>query len=527
MPPEGLGPVLCSACVAPMTRQSKLATGFVRAAALAGLAFCIGCAGPTADRPLVIALPAGLQSTDVDDPAHEEFATAILGNVYETLVEVEPDLSLRPGLAESWHSPDDLTWVFTLRPGVRLHDGDTLTAAHVAESFERARRNTWMRGEMEAVSSVSAKGERDVAFSTRVPFSSLPARLTYFFVTGKPPAGGGPAPGTGPYRIRSSTADTTVLEASTAYRGGPASIRVVEFQSVPDARERSRRLRRGQVHLTADVLPEDMVSLAKTAGLRTLAGPGLRVIFLAMDCARARSPYVDPPGNPFRDRKVREAVALAIDRDALVAGPLHGYAEGVEQLPSPSEVGFDLALPRRAFDLSRARRLLAEAAPGGFDVRLDYMGGKYLAIDAVVEALSGQLARAGVRVKPVASAPAEYLRRVESHDVSLYVLGWTNESASAHETYASLLHSPRDGFGATNGGAYSNADLDALLEAVPGAQDQDQRVDLLRRVTRLVNSEVPVVPLYRPKDLYAFTADLAFEPRLYPRISLARLRWKR
>jgi len=489
------------------------------------LAAGLSCARRPPDRLLVVAYPAGLHSTDVNDPAHEEFSTAILANVYETLIDVAPDLSLKPGLAESWYSPDDLTWVFRLRRGVLLHDGRTLTSGDVVASFERTRSNAFLRGELAAVAEVKARGDLEVVFSTRVPFQALPQHLTYLFVTGTPSADG-PAPGTGPYRIGSWQPNgVTVLEAFAGHRDGPPPIARVRYETVPSAQERARLLRKGEVHLVSDVLPAEMEG-PTPPDVRFVALPGLRALFLAMDCAHERSPYVSPGGNPFRDRRVREAVALAVDRDALVTGPLHGYAEPIDQLAAPGEIGFDASLPPARVDLEEARRLIAEAAPRGFDVQLDYMTGKYLAAEAVVEALAAQLGQIGIRAHPRAHSPAELFQHVERQDTALYLLGWRNDSRSVQETYASLLHSPRDDLGGTNGGGFSSPELDALLDAAPGQLDVESRTATLKRATQIVDAERPIVPLYRQKSLYAFVSDLAFEPHGYAPIRAALLRWR-
>lgn len=508
-----------------MAGETSASSRLSHVLSLVCLAAGLSCARRPPDRLLVVAYPAGLHSTDVNDPAHEEFAMTILANVYETLIDVAPDLSLKPGLAESWYSPDDLTWVFRLRRGVLLHDGRTLTAGDVVASFERARANAFLRGELAAVTEVKARGDLEVVFSTRVPFQALPQHLTYLFVTGTPTPDA-PASGTGPYRIRSWQPNgATVLEAFAGYRGGPPPIAGVRYETVPSARERARLLRKGEVHLVSDVLPEEMDGEAP-AGVSLVARPGLRAIFLAMDCAHTLSPFVKPEGNPFRDRRVREAVALAVDRDALVAGPLHGFAERIDQLPAPGEIGFDASLQPAGVDLQRARKLLADVAPRGFDVQLDYMTGKYLAAEAVVEALAAQLGQIGIRVRSRAYSPAELFQHIERHDTSLYLLGWRNDSRSVQETYASLLHSPRDDLGGTNGGAFSSPELDALLDAAPAQLEVETRTETLKRATQIVDAEHPIVPLYRQKTLYAFASDLAFEPKGYAPIRIALLRWK-
>lgn len=508
-----------------MAGETSASSRLSHVLSLVCLAAGLSCARRPPDRLLVVAYPAGLHSTDVNDPAHEEFAMTILANVYETLIDVAPDLSLKPGLAESWYSPDDLTWVFRLRRGVLLHDGRTLTAGDVVASFERARANAFLRGELAAVTEVKARGDLEVVFSTRVPFQALPQHLTYLFVTGTPTPDAA-ASGTGPYRIRSWQPNgATVLEAFAGYRGGPPPIAGVRYETVPSARERARLLRKGEVHLVSDVLPEEMDGEAP-AGVSLVARPGLRAIFLAMDCAHTLSPFVKPEGNPFRDRRVREAVALAVDRDALVAGPLHGFAERIDQLPAPGEIGFDASLQPAGVDLQRARKLLADVAPRGFDVQLDYMTGKYLAAEAVVEALAAQLGQIGIRVRSRAYSPAELFQHIERHDTSLYLLGWRNDSRSVQETYASLLHSPRDDLGGTNGGAFSSPELDALLDAAPAQLEVETRTETLKRATQIVDAEHPIVPLYRQKTLYAFASDLAFEPKGYAPIRIALLRWK-
>ncbi len=473
------------------------------------------CARGNRDR-LVVAHPVGLVSIDVTDPAQEEYSVSILSNVYEALVDVQPDLSLAPGLAEAWHNPDELTWVFTLRDDVRFHDGRLMTAADVVASVERSRRNPWMRGELQAVSSVAARGEREVVFRTRTPFDALPERLTYLYVTGPPLGDGVPVAGTGPYRIRSWQKNgTTVLEAVPGHRDGPVGIPVVEFRTVPDARDRARLLTQGVVHLTSNLLPS-VLGTPLPHALRVVAVPGLRVVFVGMGCLAP----------PFSDRRLREAVALAVDREALVSGPLEGYAEPVYQMPGPSDLGFDAALPRRKSDPGRAAALVGAAAPGGVDVTLDYMAGKSLALDAVVQAIAGQLARIGIRATPRPSTPAEFMARTEARSMPLYVMGWINDTGAAHEMYVSLLHSPTGVEGAINGGGYSNAAFDRILDFVPREADRSTRTGMLQRATRILDEDIPVVPVYRQRSVYAFDARLDFEPQLYPRIRVGRIHWK-
>lgn len=473
---------------------------------------------------LVIAYPRGLPSLDLFDPGHESVSSSILANVYESLVELGPDLTPRPGLASSWHSPDPLTWVFQLRTGVRFHDGRPLTSADVVAALERGRRDGWTRGELEPVAQVETRGADGVVFRTREPFEGLLSRLTYVFIDGGA-APGGIAPGTGPYRIRSwRPGGPLLLEAFEGHRDGPPPIREVEFRELPEATARARALERGEAQLVSDVAPDDMARLAALPGLRAVGRPGVRVVFLALDCARERSPHVSPPGNPLRDPRVREALDLALDRAALTAGPWRGFAEPAWQLPAPGDTGYDAQLPAPRHDPAEARRLLAAAGQAqGFELTVDAMQGVG---EPVFEALAAQTAAVGIRLRPRVSAPGPFLARVEARDSSAYLLRWTNDRGSVQDSYASLLHTTRDSLGYMNGGGWSDARFDGLLKRVSGLRAHEKRAPLLVEATRLVARERPLLPLYRLHDLFAFSDRLEFDPRGQRRLRVAQLRFK-
>ena len=459
---------------------------------------------------------------------NEEFTTSVLNNVFETVVELDENLSLRPGLAESWHTPDDLTWVFRLRSGVRLHDGRVLESRQVLASLEHARSDpdSNRQAELTAVERMEAPDPGTLVIHTKFPFGPLPNRLANVPIW-VPTAEASAPVGTGPYRVRAwSPYGDTSLEAFDGYHGGPPALKEVEFKVVPDVAQRLQLLREGKVHFTVDIPPEQMPSLQSLPGLKMVSRKGLRVIFLGMDCARAKSSHVSAPVNPFRDLRVRQAVALAVDRAALVSGPLGGFGAVLDQMVAPEVFGFHESLPAPPFDLGEAKRLLREAGhESGFDVDLDYMPGKYLAIDAVVASIASNLAQLGVRIRPQPWAPAAFLERIEKKESAFYLMGWIGNSGDAGLTYDYLLHTPGHGYGLHNGGGYSNPEVDRLLNLAAGSLRPEARRPLLRKVAETVLRDVPVIPLYRQTDLYLLAKDLEFTPRLDRRIRAARMRW--
>ncbi len=493
---------------------------------LAAALFACGRQEPRAG--LVVALPAGPVS-DAPNAYNEEITNSILSNVYETLATVDPNLSLQPALAESWHSPDDLTWVFTLRRGVRLHDGRDLQATDVAASLEHARTSpaSRRRNQLGFVTSIEATDRRTVVIRTRQPTEPLPLRLSTVVVWARAKRPGDPPVGTGPYRFRSFTVGGDVeLEAFQDHWQGPPPVASARFVVVPDASERVRRLRQGKVDLVLDVPAEAIPRLRSDPSLRFATRAGLRVLFLAMDYSREKSPWVRTAKNPFLDKRVREAVALAIDREGLVRGPLRGTAQRVEEIVSPEEHGGDKdKLFPRAHDPARAKALLADAGYAqGFSVTLDYIAKKYRAIDEVAKAVAHDLGAVGIKVALRPGSVSEIIGRVESRDTSFYLLGYTNATGDASLSYEYLLHTPGNGYGLDNGGGYSNPELDGLLARALATRVPEESRALFSHMARLVYDDIPVVPLYRQDDLFAYSARIAFTPRLDRRIRVADVR---
>ncbi|HEX6737247.1 MAG TPA: ABC transporter substrate-binding protein [Vicinamibacteria bacterium] len=499
----------------------------VPALALA-LALC-GCraAAPAPDR-VVIVYPVGPASLD-PDAAGEEFAISILGNVYEPLVDLDRALAVRPGLASSWYTRDDHTWVFGLRPGLRLHDGRPLTAQDVARSLERSRTDPASRrqGELTAVERVEAEDARTVLVRTRFPFAAIPNRLATVPISVPAAAANDPPLGTGPYRVRSWTPKADVeLEAWNGYRDGPPAVHTLVFRAVGKVEHRVDLLRRGQAHLMVDVPSESLAEL-RTAGLRTPSQKGLRVLSLVMDTARERSPDVSTPRNPFRDVRVRRALALALDRPALVAEALGGEAEVVDQIVAPSVFGAFEDLKRLPFDPAESRRLMGAAGyAAGFTVTLDYMPGRYPGIDPLVRLLRAQLEAVGIRLTPRPWETHEFFARTARRETAFHLLGWMSTSGDAGATYDFLVHSPGGGYGTQNAGGYANPEADRLIEAAAHQLDPAERLKILHAVAERIQADLPLIPLYRQTDLYAVAPDLEFEPRVDRRIRGTQLRFR-
>jgi peptide/nickel transport system substrate-binding protein len=330
--------------------------------------------------------------------------------------------------------------------------------------------------------------------------------------------------GTGPYALERWERGREVLLRA---QGAATALRQLRFLVVPKTPRQIEMLTAGEAHVVADLTPREARRLRGVKGVRVASRKGLLVQFLAMDCARERSPYVAAERNPFRDPRVRRAVALGLDRQALVEGPQEGEAEVVDQIVGPQVFGYDPELPPWVPDREGARGLLAAAGfEAGFDVDLDFNGDPDGATERMVELAATQLRAIGIRVRPRRQSLASLVKRVEARDTSFYLMPWIGTSGDFSSSAEYLLRTPGNGHGIDNGGMYSSKEVDGLLDRAQATVVAAQRQRLLRQAARKVHDDAPVVPLCRLSDLYAVSAGLAFEPRLDREIRGAELRWR-
>jgi len=498
--------------------SGRLASALLLCAALTA---CRAANAPSTPAGVIVAFPSVPRSL-VSYRSSDEFSASALRNAYEPLVDLGRDLSLVPCLAESWYSPDDLTWVFRLRRGVTFHDGRPLQAQQVAAVLREASADPASRRSFrDIVSRIEAPDDGTVVVHTYQPSGMLHSVLNVTYIGLDSGVPGRPPVGTGPYRVAEwKPGQRLALEAFEGHREGVPAIRRLEFRGVPDARERARLLRSGEADLAVDVPLEEMDALAGTPGLRVASRQGLRVVHLGMNVLAAGA-------NPLRDRRVREAIATAIDRPALVSGPQRGRADLMEELIPPEVFGHVGTLPARAYDPPRARRLLAEAGyASGFRTTLDYIHGRHQAIDAVAEAIAAALGQVGVKVEPRPATLEQFRDRVSVRkETALFLMGWLSATGDAATTMGSLVRTPSGGgFGLYS--TYSDAEVDRFLAEASGLLGRAQRKTALQEAATRVHDQVAVVPLYRQRDLYAFKERLDFDPRLDRRIRGQEIRWR-
>jgi peptide/nickel transport system substrate-binding protein len=471
----------------------------------AAIATCL-VAGAACERPAT-PVRVGIHSAPVDLDPHlqnESLTSAVLANVYEALTELDEETRVRPKVASGWTNPDERTWVFTLRKGARFHDGRTLTAADVVFSLERARRlpGSGLASYLVEIESVRAVDDGRVEIRTRRPFAALLAKLTPVYVvpSGSPARITEPI-GTGPYRFVRADAHRLELVPAATSAEMPAASGPLSFVVEPDPARRLSALLDGEVDVAVD-LSEDAVPLLASAGCcRAEFLPGSTIEYL----------HLSGLVPPFRDRRVREAVHLALDRSRYLAEARHGLGQPAGQLAVPGLFGYEPGLRAPERDLARSRALLGAAGyPNGFDVVLEHRPGRR------ADVLARQLGEVGIRVATRESAWTDLYRRLRNGEVGFYFGGVVSPTGEASDVLDGFVHSREEtrGYGASNHSRYSNRAADALIEAAGSSFSLVRRRELLQEAMRVVMADLHFVPVAGLYQVYGVRRDVEFRPRV-------------
>ncbi len=469
------------------------------------------------------------------DPAtrQETVQLSFLANIYEPLVRRNRDLGLEPALATSWEQTSPTVWRFHLRPGVKWQDGSPFTADDVVFTLKRIQApNSSMRASMAPVKEARKIDDLTVDFETNTPDPILLQEQTNLLIMSKAwceahnatePVTIGKednyalhyAMGTGPFSLVSREPDRkTVLEKNNLWWDKPEhNVDRVEFNVISSAPTRVAALLSGEVDMIYSVPPQDIARIKQTEGLKLMQTPELRTIYLGFNQSRNELASSDIKGkNPFRDVKVRQAVALAIDEPAIASRVMLGLGHPTAEMWGPGVNGYNAALDLRPKpDAVKARQLLTEAGyPEGFRVVLDCPNDRYVMDEQICTAVVPMLARIGIKVDLHTQTKTKFFSQILSpnYDTDFWMLGWTPATYDAHNVLYTLLGT-RDGKrGEVNVGGYSNPALDDLIEKIGVETDVAKRTAMIDQSIEIVQKDQATLPLHQQVIVWATKSNI-------------------
>jgi peptide/nickel transport system substrate-binding protein len=456
---------------------------------------------------------------------NEGLNNMLMDYVYERLTMRDKDLRLVPSLALSWRQASATTWRFELRRGVAFHDGTPFTADDVVFSIERAQSpSSNFKTFAVPLGKARAIDDHTVEIVTPRPHPLLLEDLNSInimsrawarknraeapqdFKTAEDTVASRSANGTGPYVFVSREPEVRV-----AFRSNPlwwglkegrleGNVDEIVYRPIKSDATRMAALLTGELDFVLDPPLQDVGRLKQEARLKVIEGPENRVVFLAMDQSRDELRYSSVKGrNPFKDKRVRQALYHAIDIAALKTQVMRGQSRPTgSMVPAESASPKELE-PRLAFDPARAKQLLAEAGyPDGFDVTLDCPNNRYVNDERICTALTAMFARVGVRTRLTALPRAQFFQKVDQLDFSLHMYGWGGAVTDPGRTLMPVLHShDGKGRGDFNSGRFMDEALDRLIEQADVEMDPQVRAQLLAGALKIVRDNSYTIPLHR------------------------------
>ena len=441
-------------------------------------------------------------------------------NIFDNLLTRDDDGAIVPQIATQWRNVSDTEIVFTLRDDVRFHDGTRMTAQDVAFSVQRIIDPAFASpqlGQFNKIVSAEVTGDNEVTLKTDGAYPVLLAQLVKLSVVprhvveavGDEAFNADPV-GSGPYRFGEWRRGVSVrLERYDDYWGKKGEFASAEFRAVPDAATRLANLQAGQADLAVTLDSDLAAQLDGVAAARPLSVLTERVGYLKLNPGRP----------PLDDKRVRRAIAQAIDKEGIVEGILGGYDEPVAQMATPAHFGFVDGIEGYSYDPAAAKAAVEEAGAVGqvvsfatsptFDQR-------------IVQAIAQMISDTGLVAEIELTDMATYLQRVQSQPADQPTLAFGRWSCACQDVDGvlyPLLHS------SSSWSSVRNPRIDALLDQARNTLDEEARLAAYEDVSAFVAEDVPMVPLYQAAIIYGAATGLEWKPTANESMFLNRMSW--
>jgi peptide/nickel transport system substrate-binding protein len=454
------------------------------------------------------------------DPANatdgESFS--VTRQIYETLIDDKPGtFDLTPRLATDWsHNADSTVWTFNLHQGITFQDGTPFNADAVVFNFNRwmDKSNPYHKGDFEyypsmfggfkgdpgaVIKDVKKVNDYSVEFDLAHPLSPFLADLTMpCFAIASPkdiqdhngdinqtPVG------TGPFKFvnwKPNDSITVTKNAGYWQQGLPKLDKVI-FQVIKDNSARLNALKSGSVDLMDGLSPSDVASVKADSTMQVFTRPSNNVGYLAFNTLK----------KPFNDPRVRQAINMVVDKQALIDAYYSGQATPAATALPPVMWGDDKSIQSYPVDIAKAKELLKEAGfPNGFKTDLWAMpvARPYMPQpEKIATALQADMKQIGIDVKIVTYDWATYLKKTSNGEHTMALLGWTGDNGDPDDFLYVLLDSDNAKAPAQNIAFYSNPQVHKLLIQAQQEPDQSKRATLYGQAEQLINQDAPWVPL--------------------------------
>jgi peptide/nickel transport system substrate-binding protein/oligopeptide transport system substrate-binding protein len=450
------------------------------------------------------------------------YAMNVAANLFDGLVEFDSNLNVVPAIARVWKiSRDHRTYTFRLQRGVKFHNGREVTADDFVYSFSRILNPdtkspvasmfkhivgaaSFYEGKSETISGLRAKDRYTLMIELKEPFTPFLSILAMIHAKVVPKEAMGEdfgkrPVGTGPFRFRSwQPGHQIVLEANNDYFEGRPFLDILRFSIYPNIEWEKIFKDFEEGLLEQSFIPSGKYNLIMTKGdlkkAELISKPGLNLVYIGMNMTVA----------PFNDRRVRQAVIYAVDRQKIVKEITKRGSIPAKGIMPPGIAGYDPHVEAYPYDPRKARDLLAEAGypeGRGLSPIEIWTVSKSESVKNELEAYQRYLAEVGIQLVPkVADNWKEFVKRINDKKAPMFYAAWYADFPDPDNFLYVLCHSKSK----TNRMGYRNMDVDSLLEQARGELDYMKRVELYRKIEKIVMQDAPLICQHVNSFNYAF-----------------------
>ena len=470
------------------------------------------------------------------DPHSQNHATtnAILMHAYEGLTRYSATYQVEPALATKWTYITPTQVRFELRKGVKFHDGTPFTADDVLFSFGRIKQpQGTMQIYVTGITEIKKIDDHTIDIILGAPNPILLRNIIDFRIMSRAWAEKNRTTNVQDYKAKEENFASRNVMGTGAYKitgwqpeqrltmtintdwwdKHQGNVKEVVYTPIKSDPTRVAALLSGDVDMLTDIPTQDVARLRSDPKLKIVDGPEVRTIYLAPDVGSAELKYSNIKGkNPFADKRVRQALSMAIDREAIRRATMRGLSipAGIMVAPGVNGNTPDIDVPTKV-DVEGAKKLLAEAGyPDGFEVRFNAPNNRYVNDEEIAQSIVAMWARIGVKAQLVAENMATFSQKFQNFDSSLYMLGWGVATYDAQYTIQSLVRTRTTGAdGNFNFSKISDPVVDRLTDAMKSETDVTKRNAMVREALLRIKDEVLLIPLHHQMRPWAMKAGVS------------------
>ena len=415
-------------------------------------------------------------------------------------------------LANKWKQINALTIRFNLRKDVRFHSGNRMTSKDVKWTFDRIKRSPDFKAVFAPIKDMKVKGKYTIDVVTHKPYPLALSTMTYIFVmdskfySGKDSKGkrkdrieknigtfaSTTASGTGPFIVTSRQQGVELnMKRFKNYwdKKSPGNVTKIEFRPISTDVTRVSALLSGDVDFIAPVPTNDIPKLRRDRNINLVEKSGTRVITFQLNQKRRKE---------FRNKKVRQAIAYAINNKAIVKKIMKNFATAAGQQSPKGYYGYNSKLKPR-YSLTKAKQLMKEAGYAkGFSISMMAPNNRYVNDEKIAQAVASMLAKIKIKANLKTLPKAQYWGEFDKRVADMMMIGWHSDTEDSANFTEYLLMTPNKetGRGQYNSGNYSNPRVDKLVEDSNKEINVKKRAKMLQQVEKILYDDAAFIPLH-------------------------------